>query len=98
MAPSPAQPPYQRPAVGAHHTVPLHPRGGARSGSSAACPLIFCKPSWASAPVKVCLISSRLSPPVTDLCFYKGSLLLLGKEAQAPEVPGSGGSGRVSSL
>lgn len=48
--------------------------------------------------VKACLISSRLSLPVTDLCFYKGSLLLLGKEARSPEVPGSEGSGRVSSL
>ena len=46
--------------------------------------------------VKVCLISSRLSLPVTGLCFYKGSLFLLGKEVQSPEVPGSGSSGRGS--
>lgn len=43
--------------------------------------------------VKVCLISSRLSLPVTGLCFYEGSLLLLEKEVQSPEAPGSGGGG-----
>ena len=43
--------------------------------------------------VKVCLISSRLSLPVTGLCFYEGSLLLLEKEVQSPKAPGSGGGG-----